>query len=46
VVICACSINEGVRAQGAAMRFAGLKAKYLKEYAELAAEARGQGELL
>jgi hypothetical protein len=38
--------DEGVRAQGAAMRFAGLKAKYRKEYAELAAEARGQGELL
>ena len=38
--------NEGVRAQGAAMRFASMKARYRKEYAELAAEARGQGELL
>ena len=38
--------NEGVRAQGAAMRFASLKARYRKEYAELAAEAWGQGELL
>ena len=38
--------KEGVRAQGSAMRFASLKAKYRKEYAELAAEARGQRELL
>jgi hypothetical protein len=37
--------NEGVRAQGAAMRFASLRRRCLKEYAELAAEARGQGEL-
>jgi len=28
------------------MRFASLKARYRKEYAELAAEAWGQGELL
>ena len=39
-------IDEGVRAQGPAMRFASLKARYPKEYAELAAEARGQGELM
>ncbi len=38
--------NEGVRGQGAAMRFASLKARYRKEYAELAAEAQGQGELV
>ena len=38
--------NEGVRAQGEAMRFASLKARYREEYAELKAEARGQGELL
>jgi hypothetical protein len=38
--------NEGVRGRGAAMRFAGLKAKYLKEYANLADEARGQEERL
>ncbi len=38
--------NEGVRAQGPAMRFASLRRRYPKEYAELAAEARGQGELL
>ena len=37
--------NEGVRAQGAAMRFASLKARYRKAYAELKSEARGQGEL-
>jgi hypothetical protein len=37
--------NEGVGAQGAAMRFASLKGKYRKEYAELAAEAQGQREL-
>ena len=35
--------NEGVRGQGAAMRFASLRRRYLKEFAELAAEARGQG---
>jgi hypothetical protein len=34
-----------VRAQGAAMRFASLKAKYREEYAEMKAEARGQGKL-
>jgi hypothetical protein len=33
--------NEGVRGRGPAMRFASLKAKYRKEYPELAAEARG-----
>ncbi len=38
--------NEGVRGQGAAMRFASLKTRYRKEYAELKAEAQGQGELL
>jgi len=38
--------QEGVRGQGAAMRFVGLKARYRKEYAELTADARGQGELL
>ena len=38
--------NEGARAQGPAMRFASLRAKYREEYAELKAEARGQGELL
>jgi hypothetical protein len=39
-------VNEGVRGQGPAMRFASLKAGYPKEHAELKAEARGQGELL
>jgi hypothetical protein len=38
--------NEGVRGQGPAMRFASLRRKYPEGYAELAAEARGQGELL
>ncbi len=38
--------NEGVCGQGAAMRFASLKARYRKEYAELKAEAQGQGELV
>ncbi|HKH76702.1 MAG TPA: hypothetical protein VKA51_07090 [Rubrobacteraceae bacterium] len=38
-------VNEGVRGQGDAYRFHGLKARYREEYAELAAEARGQGEL-
>jgi hypothetical protein len=38
--------KEGVRGQGAAMRFASLRTRYPKECAELAAEARGQGELL
>jgi hypothetical protein len=38
--------NEGVRSQGAAMRFASLRRKYPEEFAELKAEARGQGELL
>ncbi len=35
--------KEGVRAQGSAMRFASLKARYRKVHAELAAEARGRG---
>jgi hypothetical protein len=38
--------DEGVRGQGDAYRFHGLKARYREEYAELKAEARGQGELL
>ncbi len=38
--------NEGARAQGAAMRFASLRRRYRKEFAELKAEARGRGELL
>ncbi len=38
--------NEEVRAQGAAMRFASLRRRYRKEFAELKAEARGRGELL
>jgi hypothetical protein len=38
--------NEGVRGQGPAMRFASLRRRYRKEYAELKAEARGQGEIL
>ena len=38
-------INEGLRSQGAAMRFASLRRRCPKEYAELAAEAQGQGEL-
>jgi hypothetical protein len=39
-------IPRGAHSLGAGMRFASLKASYPKEYAELAAEARGQGELL
>jgi hypothetical protein len=39
-------ITEGPRGQGDAYRFHGLKARYREEYAELAPEARGQGELL
>jgi hypothetical protein len=39
-------ITEGPRGQGDAYRFHGLKARYREEYAELAAEAQGQGELL
>jgi hypothetical protein len=39
-------ITEGPRGQGDAYRFHGLKARYREEYAELAAEVRGQGELL
>jgi hypothetical protein len=38
--------KEGVRGQGAAMRFASLRRKFPKEYAEFWAEARGQGELM
>ncbi len=34
-------INEGARGQGAAMRFASLKARYRKDYAELKAETQG-----
>jgi hypothetical protein len=39
-------MTEGPRGQGDAYRFHGLKARYREEYAELKAEARGQGELL
>ena len=39
-------ITEGPRSPGSGMRLGSLKAKYQKEYAELEAEARGQGELL
>ena len=39
-------INEGVRGQGEAHRFASFRRRYRKEYAELAVEAWGQGELL
>ena len=38
--------RKGVRSQGDAYRFHGLKARYREEYAVLEAEARGQGELL
>ena len=37
--------NEGVRGRGAAMRFASLGARHRKDYDELKAEVRGQGEL-
>jgi hypothetical protein len=39
-------ITGGVHGQGDAYRLHGLKRRYEKEYAQLAAEARGQGELL
>ena len=39
-------ITEGPRGQGDAHRFHGLKSKHREVYAELAAEARGQWELL
>ena len=39
-------VTRGVRSQGGAYRLHGLKRRYEKEYAELAAEAQGQGELL
>jgi hypothetical protein len=35
--------NEGARGQSAAMRFASLRARYRKDFAELKAEAQGQG---
>ena len=39
-------IHEGVRAQGPAMRIAGLRRRYPEEHDELKAEARGQDRLL
>ena len=39
-------VTRGVHSPGAGMRFASLKARYREEYAELKAEAQGQGELL
>ena len=39
-------LAEGPRGPRAGMRLGSLKNKYPKEYAELAAKARGQGELL
>jgi len=39
-------MSRCVHSQGDAYRFHGLKSKYREEYAELKAEARGQGELL
>ena len=38
--------SGGSRGQGGAYRFHSLKSKYREEYAEFAAEARGQEELL
>ncbi len=38
-------VNEGVRAQGEAMRFASSRRRHQKEYSELKAEAWGQGEI-
>ena len=38
--------NEGVRGQGPAMRFASLRRKFSKDYAEFWVEVRGQVELL
>ena len=39
-------MTRGVHSQGDAYRLHSLKRRYEKEHAELAAEARGQGELL
>ena len=39
-------MSRGVHSQGDAYRFHCLTRRYEKERAELAAEARGQGELL
>jgi hypothetical protein len=39
-------VHRGVRSQGGAMQFVSLKKKYVREYTDLKAEARGQGELL
>ena len=39
-------MSRGVRSQGDAYRLHGLKARYREEHAKLAAEARGQGEIL
>jgi hypothetical protein len=39
-------MSRGVHSQGDAYRLHGLKRRYEKEYAELAAEARWKGELL
>ena len=39
-------ITRGPRSPWAGIRFASLNARYPKEYAELAAEAQGLGELL
>ncbi len=39
-------MTRGVHSQGDAYRLHSLKRKYEKEHAELAAEARGQGEIL
>ena len=38
-------MSRGVHSQGDAYRFHGLKARYREEYAELKAEAGGQGKL-
>lgn len=37
---------RGVHSPGAGMHFASLKAAHCREYVEIKAEARGQGELL
>jgi hypothetical protein len=39
-------VHRGVRSQGGAMHFASVKKKYVREYAEFKAEARGQRTLL
>ena len=39
-------VTRGVRSQGGAYRLHGLKSRYEEEYAELKAEAQGQGKLL